>query len=108
MSVNPSTNPKTKPTDTPKSVAHPSKTDVSPTEQPQPEICIHTSFDSMSLQDPLLRGIYSFGFEQPSPIQQKAIVPIAAGGDVIVQVCCWCHVVHFIASVDHSIHRVLA
>lgn len=33
----------------------------------------------------LLRGIYSHGFEKPSAIQQKAIVPIAEGGDVVCQ-----------------------
>lgn len=45
-----------------------------------------TNFDDMPhLHAHLLRGIYSFGFEKPSNIQQKAIVPIAEGGDVIVQ-----------------------
>jgi len=39
-------------------------------------------FESMGLPEPLLRGIYSLGFEKPSPIQQKAIVPAAAGRDV--------------------------
>ena len=42
-------------------------------------------FDDMELSDGLLRGIYAFGFEQPSVIQQKAIVPISQGRDVIMQ-----------------------
>lgn len=33
------------------------------------------NFDNMGLRQELLRGIYSYGFERPSTIQQKAIVP---------------------------------
>ena len=33
----------------------------------------------------LLRGVYSHGFEKPSPIQQKAIIPIIKSGDIIAQ-----------------------
>ena len=33
----------------------------------------------------LLRGIYAYGFETPSPIQKKAIVPMFARRDVIAQ-----------------------
>jgi translation initiation factor 4A len=33
------------------------------------------NFDNMGLRPELLRGIYSYGFERPSAIQQKAIVP---------------------------------
>ena len=33
----------------------------------------------------LLRGIYGYGFEKPSPIQRKAICPIFDGKDVIAQ-----------------------
>lgn len=43
------------------------------------------SFDDMGLQDDLLRGIYAYGFEKPSPIQQRAIVPCIEGRDVIAQ-----------------------
>jgi translation initiation factor 4A len=45
----------------------------------------YTDFDSMKLRDELLRGIYSYGFEKPSAIQQRAIVPLASGRDVIAQ-----------------------
>jgi len=44
-----------------------------------------TDFDSMNLRGELLRGIYSYGFERPSAIQQRAIVPLAQGKDVIAQ-----------------------
>lgn len=33
-------------------------------------------FDDMGLKEEVLRGIYAFGFKEPSPIQQKAILPI--------------------------------
>lgn len=36
-------------------------------------------FDEMELREDLLRGIFAFGFEKPSPIQQRAIAPIAQG-----------------------------
>ena len=34
------------------------------------------SFDELSIDENLLRGIYSMGFEWPSAIQRKAIAPI--------------------------------
>ncbi len=37
------------------------------------------SFEGMGIRDALLRGVYAFGFEKPSAIQQRAIVPISAG-----------------------------
>lgn len=43
------------------------------------------SFDEMGLRNPLLRGIYGYGFEKPSAIQQKAIKPLLTGRDVIAQ-----------------------
>lgn len=49
------------------------------------QLRLYTSFDDMPLHNDLLRGIYSYGFEKPSDIQQRAIVPIAKGGDVIAQ-----------------------
>ena len=38
----------------------------------------------MGLSEQLLRGIYSYGFESPSVIQQKAIVPGSKGHDVVM------------------------
>lgn len=43
------------------------------------------SFDNMNLKESLLRGIYAYGFEKPSAIQQRAIVPCCKGLDVIAQ-----------------------
>merc|ERR1711907_237507 len=43
------------------------------------------NFDDMSLREDLLRGIYAYGFEKPSAIQQRAIVPCIEGRDVIAQ-----------------------
>jgi len=43
------------------------------------------SFDNMNLTDDLLRGIYAYGFEKPSAIQQRGIMPILAGHDTIAQ-----------------------
>jgi translation initiation factor 4A len=43
------------------------------------------NFDDMKLKDELLRGIYAYGFEKPSAIQQRAIVPCIGGHDVIAQ-----------------------
>lgn len=48
-------------------------------------IKIIPSFDGMGLKDKLLRGIYAYGFEKPSAIQQRAITPILQGRDVIAQ-----------------------
>jgi translation initiation factor 4A len=49
------------------------------------EIEEHQSFDTMELPVDLLRGIYAYGFNKPSPIQKKGIVPIAKGRDLIAQ-----------------------
>ncbi|KAI8474432.1 MAG: P-loop containing nucleoside triphosphate hydrolase protein [Monoraphidium minutum] len=43
------------------------------------------SFDDMGLREDLLRGIYNYGFEKPSAIQQRAMLPICQGRDVIAQ-----------------------
>merc|ERR1739844_450336 len=43
------------------------------------------SFDDMNLKEDLLRGIYAYGFEKPSAIQQRAIVPCCNDRDVIAQ-----------------------
>jgi len=43
------------------------------------------NFDDMNLREELLRGVYAYGFEKPSAIQQRAIVPCVRGHDVIAQ-----------------------
>ena len=43
------------------------------------------SWESLNLNEDLSRGIYRFGFEKPTPIQEKAIPAIIEGRDVIGQ-----------------------
>lgn len=43
------------------------------------------NFDNMNLLEDLLRGIYAYGFEKPSAIQQRAIMPLVKGVDIIAQ-----------------------
>jgi ATP-dependent RNA helicase len=49
------------------------------------EVDIYTGWDQMGLKEELLRGIFCYGFDKPSAVQQRAIVPIIKGRDVIVQ-----------------------
>mmetsp|Transcript_86511 Transcript_86511/g.253225 ORF Transcript_86511/g.253225 Transcript_86511/m.253225 type:complete len:395 (+) Transcript_86511:121-1305(+) len=46
---------------------------------------IVTSFDDYNLPEDLLRGIYKYGFEKPSAIQQRGIQPMLDGRDMIGQ-----------------------
>ena len=43
------------------------------------------TFDTINLKDELLRGIYSYGFENPSLIQHRSIPVIMNGKDIIAQ-----------------------
>jgi len=43
------------------------------------------SWDELEIPTDLLRGIYAHGFENPSPIQKKAILPIVNRRDIIAQ-----------------------
>jgi len=49
------------------------------------EYPVFESFDDYDLNEQLLRGIYSYGFEKPSAIQQRAIKPVLDGRDTIGQ-----------------------
>ena len=42
-------------------------------------------YNCFQVKTPLLRGIYAYGFENPSAIQQRAILPAIKGKDVIAQ-----------------------
>lgn len=42
-------------------------------------------FDDMNLKNELLRGVFGYGFEEPSAIQQRAILPIIEAHDVLAQ-----------------------
>eukprot|EP00562_Extubocellulus_spinifer_P003010 CAMPEP_0178487488 /NCGR_PEP_ID=MMETSP0696-20121128/9350_1 /TAXON_ID=265572 /ORGANISM="Extubocellulus spinifer, Strain CCMP396" /LENGTH=428 /DNA_ID=CAMNT_0020115187 /DNA_START=325 /DNA_END=1611 /DNA_ORIENTATION=- len=53
--------------------------------EPKDDTAPAPTFDSLNLKPALLRGIYAFGFERPSAIQQRAIRPIIRGRDVIAQ-----------------------
>lgn len=56
-------------------------------EKPRPNYndLITEGFEDLNLKNDLLRGIYALGFEKPSVIQQKAILPLLDGHDVIAQ-----------------------
>lgn len=41
--------------------------------------------ENIELKSTLLRGIYAHGFETPSPIQKKAIIPVISRRDIIAQ-----------------------
>ena len=43
------------------------------------------TWDDLDLEPNLLRGIFAYGFEKPSPIQQKAIKPLMLGKDICAQ-----------------------
>jgi len=43
------------------------------------------SWDDLDIDEAILRGIHSMGFEKPSPIQQRAIKPISMGRDIVAQ-----------------------
>ena len=49
------------------------------------EVHVALTFELMGLKEDLLRGVYAYGFEKPSAIQQRAIKPIIEGRDVIAQ-----------------------
>ena len=51
----------------------------------QPGIYDISSWDELDIDSNIMRGIYAYGFEKPSPIQQKAIKPIILGKDIIAQ-----------------------
>jgi superfamily II DNA/RNA helicase len=43
------------------------------------------TWDELDIDSNLLRGIYAYGFEKPSPIQQKAIKPLILKKDIVAQ-----------------------
>lgn len=60
-------------------------TTLADTEITSDEVKVYETFDSMDLPEPILRGVYGYGFEKPSAIQQKGIVPIKEGRDILAQ-----------------------
>jgi len=49
------------------------------------ESYIIEGWEELEINENLLRGIFAYGFEKPSPIQKKAIKPILLGKDLIAQ-----------------------
>jgi len=43
------------------------------------------TFEGLGIREDLLRGLYDYGFEKPSAIQQRAVLPFISGRDVIAQ-----------------------
>jgi len=59
-------------------------TDMTDTETATP-LKAYESFDEMNLNEALIRGVYTYGFERPSKIQQLAIVPMGTKTDILAQ-----------------------
>lgn len=49
------------------------------------EVNVVEKWDEMSLPDDILRGIFASGYENPSPIQKRAICPMLTDRDLIAQ-----------------------
>lgn len=49
------------------------------------KIDCYNSFDNIGIHEDILRGIYSYGFTEPSPIQKLAIKPFIDERDLIIQ-----------------------
>ena len=50
-----------------------------------PSIELINSWDDLNIDPSILRSIYAYGFEKPSPIQRRGIKPLVDGRDVIGQ-----------------------
>jgi len=53
--------------------------------RPDEEISEINDWEDLNAKTELLRGIYASGFEKPSPIQRKAIMPLFLKKDIIAQ-----------------------
>ncbi len=49
------------------------------------DVPAYPTWDAMDLPEDLFRGINSYGFDEPTPIQARAIVPMMKGLDVVAQ-----------------------
>ena len=45
----------------------------------------YDNFEDMPIKENLLRGILTYGFEKPSSVQSKGIIPVIQGNDSIIQ-----------------------
>uniref|UniRef100_A0A7N0VJQ4 RNA helicase n=1 Tax=Kalanchoe fedtschenkoi TaxID=63787 RepID=A0A7N0VJQ4_KALFE len=60
----------------------------------------------MGINNDLLRGIYGYGFEKSSAIQQRAVLPIIQGHDVIAQAQSGKSVGDEFRKLEHGVHVV--
>lgn len=51
------------------------------------DIKVFDNFDTLNLKESTLRGIYAYGWEKPSNIQQQSLIPLLEGRDMILQAC---------------------
>ena len=49
------------------------------------DVKVTTTFEGMGIKEDLLRGLFAYGWEKPSAIQQRAVAPIVSGRDTIAQ-----------------------
>jgi len=49
------------------------------------ELKFHMDFEKMGLKEPLLRGLWSYGFEKPSLVNVYSFPIITGGSDIVVQ-----------------------
>ena len=49
------------------------------------DIVTYNTFEDMPIKENLLRGILNYGFEKPSSVQSKGIIPVVNGNDSIIQ-----------------------
>ena len=68
-----------------KKVNSETKIEVNETNNDESKNILNYSFEDLDIDDTLLRGIYSYGFEKPSNIQYKSIPIINTGKDIIAQ-----------------------
>ena len=70
-------------------------------------------WDDLDISQDLLRGIYAYGFEKPSPIQQKGILPILNNKDLFAQAQSGtgktgCFVVATLEKINYDVNNVQA
>ena len=56
-----------------------------PEDEPVDNTIEFEQFEDLDIPENILKGVYAYGWEVPSPIQKKAIFPIISGRDTIAQ-----------------------
>ena len=65
-------------------------------------------FDNVDLQEGLLRGIYTYGFDKPSAVQQRGIRRVLDGRDTIGQAQSGTFVIGSFQRIDYSLNACQA